>query len=214
MKPHRWPVQAVSGDLVQLAIETTGRLGSIAVLKGQRVLSAINLDPPQRTAAALFPELERTLRWCGQCGHRPDFISIADGPGSFTGIRIGVTTAKMLGYSLGVPIVNVDSLAAIAASVFHDHPSVPAVLVALDAYRGQTYCGTFDRSSLLPSLEEITDQWVAHPATVGVLAETVWNSRLELEFPEPPKMAAETGSIAIAGDRRSFRGCTEPLLTV
>ena len=148
---------------MHLAIETTGRRGSVAVLSGQRVLRHANLPATPRTASTLAPELDQTLRWCREHDHRPQFVSVADGPGSFTGLRIGVTTAKTLCYALNLPLVPVDSLAAIAAAAMHEHPRIESLCVAINAYRGQVFTGTFARSEILPSFDSLPAGWSPIP---------------------------------------------------
>ena len=165
---------------VGLAIETTGQSGSVAVLRAGNVIRQVTLSATPRTAATLAPTLAETLQWCQEHGCKPDFIAVAAGPGSFTGLRIGVTTAKTLSYALNLPLVAVDSVAAVAATVL-TQPPVPeqqprleqqpvsgqdsgrerddaatgaaeaSVLVGLNAYRGQVFTGTFRRTSLLES---------------------------------------------------------------
>ena len=181
-------------DFVQLSIETTGRTGSIAVLRGEAVLERTNLDPNQRTASTLAPQLDRMLRHCRDQGLPISLVSVADGPGSFTGLRIGVTTAKTLCYALGLPLVAVDSLAAIAAAGFHADQQVESICVAIDAYRGQVFSGTFHRMELLPSLDRIAADWTAHPTNVEVLGGDQWQQRLS-------QLPTNTG---LAGDKKPF----------
>ncbi|MCG8651619.1 MAG: tRNA (adenosine(37)-N6)-threonylcarbamoyltransferase complex dimerization subunit type 1 TsaB [Pirellulales bacterium] len=191
-------------DTVQLAIETTGRTGSIAVLSGQTVLTQAVLDAGVRTAAALAPQLEHILRWCEKHDRKLGFISVADGPGSFTGLRIGVTTAKTLGYALSLPVVGVDSLAAIAAAVMADHPSVQELLVGLGAYRGQVYSGRYQRGNLLGSIDdaEALRAWTCHPDQTTVDEAETWAQRL----------AGLSASTALAGDRQPFGELASKLL--
>ena len=185
-------------DIVHLAIETTGRLGSVAVLRGQRVIRQTNLDPNRRTAATLAPEVQDSLRWCQETHQVPAFVSVADGPGSFTGLRIGVTTAKTLGYALDLPLVSVDSLAAISAAAMFDRPQLDEMWVVLDAYRRQLFVGQFTRSQLLPSIDEIAADWTTHPPTVQVLPEDAWWTMLA-------EMPAE---IRLAGDDKPLHALT------
>lgn len=142
------------------------------------MLGQFNLDPERRTAASLAPQLDQTLRWCERADHRPQFVSIADGPGSFTGLRIGVATAKTLSYALDLPLVAVDALAAIAAATLHKHPGAPSLCVATDAYRGQVFVGTFEAAELLPSVDSVPADWTAHPPSVKVLSGPEWNQLL------------------------------------
>ncbi len=182
-----------------MAIESTGRSGSIAVLSGDQVLRYQNLNANQRTAATLAPAIAATLQWARESERFPDFIAIASGPGSFTGLRIGVTTAKTLGYSLGLPIVAVDSLAAIAAAAFHHCATYDCLLVGLDAYRQQVFAGEFRRSDLLPNIEKIPQGWTAQPDTVAVLEDPIWRQRLE-------NRSTSTG---VAGDIQPLSGYAE-----
>ena len=163
---------------LQLAIETTGRCGSIAILRGQEILETINLPETTRTAASLAVHLDDILQQHRDGTRTIELVSVADGPGSFTGLRIGVTTAKSLCYALKVPLVAVDSLAAVAAAVFHEHPSANAVCVGLDAYRQQVFAGSFRRNDLLHSPDRLNPNWTPHPPQVRVLSAEQWQDFL------------------------------------
>lgn len=188
-----------SPNSIQLAIETTGRHGSLAVMRGIELLRYINLSPTQRTAASLAPEVDRTLHWCRQNNRMPDFLSVADGPGSFTGLRIGVTTAKSLSYATGWPLVAVDSLGSIAAAAWFTQPDIEQMTVVLDAYRNQVYRGSFVRSELLPDLDSVPSPWTAHPSSVEVLGNPQWQQEIALL----PANAGLAGDCKPLGDRAS-----------
>jgi tRNA threonylcarbamoyladenosine biosynthesis protein TsaB len=74
-----------------------------------------------------------------------DGIAISIGPGSFTGLRIGLSTAKGLCYSLGIPIFAVLTFEAIASSVFSSHSEYKRVIVCIDAKQGEYYIGIYER---------------------------------------------------------------------
>lgn len=114
-------------------------LRSVVVGDGKTTKSGVRAGQPARPAALLSHELEATLRWCERENLVLRFISVAAGPGSFTGLRVGVTTAKVLAYARSIPLVAVDSLSAMAASYFATHPDAPRVLVAIDAYRKMVF---------------------------------------------------------------------------
>ncbi len=151
----------------------------MAVLRGQRIIRKVNLSPNQRSAATLAPALKEILQWCKQQGHPPSMVSVADGPGSFTGLRIGVTTAKTLCYALELPLVGVDSLAAIAAAAFHDHSKCQHIWTVLNAYRGQVFLGKFERDTLLPNPAFLPRNWTRHPRTTQILPQQEWVTQLE-----------------------------------
>ena len=71
------------------------------------------------------------------------------GPGSFTGVRIGVATAKGLAWGLGCDLVGVTSLAAMAAALLAEHPDADLAVPVLDARRGEVFAGVFRRRRVL-----------------------------------------------------------------
>ncbi|TWT50307.1 tRNA threonylcarbamoyladenosine biosynthesis protein TsaB [Rubripirellula amarantea] len=150
--------QTASETAGQLAMETTGKGGSIAILVAGRVVHQVVLPQRERTARVLTGELERTVAWANQSGIKIGLLSVADGPGSFTGLRIGVTTAKTLSYAWQIPLVSVDSLSAIAAEAFRMTPNVDRILVALDAYREQAYVAEVSRQLLSTTPSEMAER--------------------------------------------------------
>ena len=133
--------------MIQLALETTGTNGSLAVLDGKTVLWERRFGVLRRTAAEIACQLDTSLGWCEDRGYALDAISVAVGPGSFTGLRIAITTAKTLAYALEVPVIPVGSLAAIAA-VNLPESGAANILVGLNAYRRQVFAAEFCRDEL------------------------------------------------------------------
>ncbi len=74
---------------------------------------------------------------------RPDFLSVTVGPGSFTGLRVGIVTAKMLGYVWQIPIVPVDTLHAIAYEAVQDSDGVSRIIPVINAFRKQVFSGVW-----------------------------------------------------------------------
>ncbi|MCC6126687.1 MAG: tRNA (adenosine(37)-N6)-threonylcarbamoyltransferase complex dimerization subunit type 1 TsaB [Pirellulales bacterium] len=100
-----------------LALETTDLSGSVAASDGSNVLLELELNPQQRSARSLAPAVKSLLQ---QVGWRPadvQLVAVTVGPGSFTGLRVGVTTAKTFAYAAGAEIVAIDTLETIAANV-------------------------------------------------------------------------------------------------
>lgn len=139
-------------------------------------------------------------------------MSVADGPGSFTGLRIAVTTAKTLSYALAIPLVAVDSLAAIAASVFYRQRSIDSLIVALNAYRGQVFHGAFDRSELLVDIAELpvtrssTEKWTAHPDSVAIAEGEAWQRILHRRRPDQ-SVAGDALPLGGISNERRERSC-------
>lgn len=105
-----------------LAIETTGLRGSVACADEGNILTCELLRPDQRSAQSLIPAIETTLKSLGWSVSDLDGIAVAVGPGSFTGLRVGVTTAKVLAWACGASIYGIDSLEAAAFSIAADLP--------------------------------------------------------------------------------------------
>ena len=129
-----------------LAIETTGRHGSLAALDGDlpkaTPLRELRLDGG-RTAQVLAPALQSLLSDIGWPARSIELVAVAVGPGSFTGLRIGVTTAKTLAYAIGAQIVAVETMDALAAQA----PPAPASLWTLmDAQRHELFVAKFSVS--------------------------------------------------------------------
>jgi tRNA threonylcarbamoyladenosine biosynthesis protein TsaB len=130
-----------------LAIETSGRHGSVAALRGEAggidCLGQILLPASERTARSLAPALRDLLH---KVEWRPDsieLVAVTIGPGSFTGLRIGVTTAKTLVYAVGAQIIGVDSLEVLAQAAPANENRLWAIM---DAQRQELFVAPFDIS--------------------------------------------------------------------
>ncbi len=147
-----------------IAIETSEPLGTLAAMARGNLLAQVQLDPTLRTAQSLAPGLQRLLQEVGWRPRDLQVVAVTIGPGSFTGLRIGVTAAKVLAYSVGADLLGVDTLEAIAAGCPQE---VHELAVAVDAQRGELVAGTLHRDAegwLVPSgpWELLTtDAWLA-----------------------------------------------------
>jgi tRNA threonylcarbamoyladenosine biosynthesis protein TsaB len=117
-----------------LALETTERIGSVAAADGDNLLAELNLEPTQRSAQSLAPTMLALLKQAGWQPGDVQLVAVCVGPGSFTGLRVGVTTAKVFAYAVGAEVLGVDTLETIAAASPDDVAQVSAVI---DAQRGQ-----------------------------------------------------------------------------
>ncbi|MCO8122254.1 tRNA (adenosine(37)-N6)-threonylcarbamoyltransferase complex dimerization subunit type 1 TsaB [Stieleria sp. TO1_6] len=176
--------------MLQIALETIGKSGSLAVLDQETVVWQRSFGDDRRTAAVLAVHLDAAVRWCEDQQQAIQWVSVAVGPGSFTGLRIGITTAKTLAYAMHLPTVPVGSLAAIAAAI-EPAPEIARILVGLNAYRGQVFAAEFDTATLRD---------IAPPATaafsVEVLSRDQWNQRVS----STAGSVASDGGVALAGD--------------
>jgi tRNA threonylcarbamoyladenosine biosynthesis protein TsaB len=127
-----------------LALETSGRHASLAALIGNfekaQLLAHAMLGGEGRTAQVLAPRLRQLLADVEWPPRSVELVAVTVGPGSFTGLRIGVTTAKTFAYAVGAEIIGVNTLAVLASQV----PPVPAPLWAIiDAQRQELFAARF-----------------------------------------------------------------------
>ncbi len=100
-----------------LAVETSSRIGSVAIALGERILAEAAFSGPMRHSAELFPATRSLLDRFNRKPREIEHIYISIGPGSFTGLRIAVTMAKAMNLANAAKIVAVDTLDVIAANV-------------------------------------------------------------------------------------------------
>jgi tRNA threonylcarbamoyladenosine biosynthesis protein TsaB len=142
-----------------LSIHTCGTTASVALgqmnAKGLKILSTVELA--ERTSSArLVPEIAAMLEKQQATVRDLEVIVVVNGPGSFTGIRVGVSTAKGLSEGAGTPVVAVSRLALLA------HASMlPHVLAAIDAGRGEYYVGEYRSGKKLKEMLRTAEETVA-----------------------------------------------------
>jgi len=123
-----------------LVIDTSNWPLGVAVLENGVVLGEINSYISKNHSLRLMPAIEQLFKELNLKPAELDGIGVAQGPGSYTGVRIGVTTAKTLAWSLRVPLVGISSLQVIAQGA----AGFPGVIVPMiDARRGQVYRGCY-----------------------------------------------------------------------
>jgi tRNA threonylcarbamoyladenosine biosynthesis protein TsaB len=123
-----------------LAIDTTTPSGSGAVLEDGRLLAKFEDASPTSHSARLLVSVESMLASLGLGIRDMDAFAVTTGPGSFTGIRIGLSTVKAFAFASGRPVAPVSSLRALAWK-FRDDPGLAAPM--LDAKKGEIYAAVF-----------------------------------------------------------------------
>jgi tRNA threonylcarbamoyladenosine biosynthesis protein TsaB len=133
----------MSADLRILALETTGLSGSVAALTGGTVIAQSDLAAGKRSAQSLAPGIADLFKQVGWKPTDVQLIAVTVGPGSFTGLRVGVTTAKTLAYATGAAVLGVDTLAVIAAQ---SPAEVDQVWATFDAQRSELFVAQLQRT--------------------------------------------------------------------
>jgi tRNA threonylcarbamoyladenosine biosynthesis protein TsaB len=134
-----------------LAIDTTHESGSLALERGEELVEETLLDAPGGFAHVIYGHLAQLLDRHGVKPAMVDCFAVASGPGSFTGVRVGLACVKGLAEALGKPGVAVSNLAALAA-----FGSAPLRAVVLDARRGEIYGAVYDDAGRLAAPEVVT----------------------------------------------------------
>lgn len=126
-----------------LGLDTSTDTGGVAVVAGDRLVGEYVLNLQRTThSERLLPTVERVLADAGFAPEdKPDAIAVALGPGSFTGLRIGVVTAKTLSYAWDVPVVGVLTLEALALQM---SGAAPLACPIMDARNGNVFTALYD----------------------------------------------------------------------
>lgn len=140
---------------------------AVAVTSGAEVLVERSIPAPRgsrpRHATELLPEIEGAVGEAGGWGE-VELIAAGIGPGSFTGLRIGVATARGLAHSLGIPLAGVGSLDALARGIGEEAAAAGRPrLAAIDAKRSELFAALYDERG-----SRLWGPLVAAPATLGV----------------------------------------------
>ena len=123
-----------------LAFETSAKAASVALLEGNKLLSECYQNTGMTHRQTLMVMAEDMLKACGMTAGHVDAVAVAEGPGSFTGVRIGVAAAKGFAWGREIPCYGVSTLEAIAASLgIWDGYICPV----MDARRSQVYNALF-----------------------------------------------------------------------
>ncbi len=182
--------------MLTLALDTATRWGRFAVADADGVRAYRPLNVGGSYADALLPVIGETLAAAGCARGDLEAIAVTAGPGSFTGVRIGVATAKALAWGLGVPLFPVSSLAAMAGALLAEHPAADLAVPALDARRGEVFAAVYRRAG----------DWVAVVSEPEAGTPDLWWSRVlaAVDDPEAPAYGGE-GAALLLGQGETLR---------
>lgn len=144
-----------------LGLDSSTTTASIAVLDDDRVLATATRNTHRRTADVLVA-VDEACRAAGVTAHQLDAVAVGAGPGSFTGLRIGMATAKGIAFATRRPLWAVSSLAALALEA----PRDGVIVAVLDARKGEIFAGTFDKHGV--AVTALSPERVLAPAALAV----------------------------------------------
>jgi tRNA threonylcarbamoyladenosine biosynthesis protein TsaB len=127
-----------------LALDTTTRAGSAAVMRDDELLALVAGDAARTHGERLPGEIARALADAGVERRDLDLLVVASGPGAFTGLRIGLAAVQALAMVLGVPVVGISALDALAAAAAADLEEEDQAIAAwMDAQRGEVFASNY-----------------------------------------------------------------------
>ncbi len=209
--------------MLVMGIDTSTTQGGVALLSGQGVVCEYTLNIKATYSERLLPLIDRALQDAGITLGQVEGFAVAVGPGSFTGLRIGLSTAKGLVVVGGQPLVGVSTLEAMAWTLpFCAHPVCPI----LDARKGEIYCALFrhegdrlirlmDDTATAPGrlLSRIQQPTVFLGDGLVVYEGLVQSALKELAlFPPLAGRGGRAAAVAELGRRRLLRGDRDDLM--
>lgn len=217
------PALAPATDVV-LGIETATLLGGVALVSGSgELLGEITLRNHESHSERMLPALDWLLATLGISLHALTAVAVSQGPGSFTGLRAGIATAKGLALALGVPLFGIPTLEALAANA---PPGAGAVCAVLNARRGEVFRGLFHRDPAGPRrlepdrlmpLRSFADELPDNCLVVGELPATAIVMRPcggTLRFAPPHLAYPRAAVVAALGNAARAAACPSQLTTL
>jgi len=182
--------------LLNLAFDTATPWGRFALAEGSRSVVYRPLNVSGSFADALLPVVAEMLAEASADLSRIGAVGVTRGPGSFTGVRIGVATAKGLAFGLGVPLVAVPTLAAMAAAMLAEAPGRELAVPALDARRGEVFAAVYRRGQ----------GWVEPLVEPAARLPEAWWERIQATVDDPEAVLwAGDGAALILGAGSNLR---------
>jgi tRNA threonylcarbamoyladenosine biosynthesis protein TsaB len=131
-----------------LAFDTSSSVSAVALVDGETILAEDDSPSSARHGEVLLPRIQAVLAAGSIALAEVDAFAVGVGPGSFTGLRVGLATAKGLALACGRPLVAACSLRVLALAAFEHLPThgSPLVLVAIDAFKGEVYGSLYERA--------------------------------------------------------------------
>ena len=145
-----------------LAIDTASSVSSVAVASEGKLQAEVTVEAGRTHSETLLSHIEGALSFAGVERSTLRGVAVSIGPGSFTGLRIGLATAKAIAYGLDIPLVGISTLAALALAF---PVSGVYTLALMDAQKGNAYAGLYEWR--VGSLHEV------RPVRVAPLAEAI-----------------------------------------
>ena len=207
-----------------LSIDSSGLVATVAIMVDDILVGEYTIHNKKTHSQTLLPMISDMLSMADVEPQELDCIAVSAGPGSFTGLRIGASTAKGLAWTLGIPIVSVSSLMGLAMNVQQKGAIVCPIM---DARRSQAYYGIYRITDGIPetlvepdvtAIEEVIRQVSEVGETVFFLGDGVpvfeemirESCATQVEFVTPRARYQSAASVAALGSLLYKDGCSMP----
>ena len=182
--------------MIVLALDTSTSWGRFSLVADGVLLADQPHNVTGSYADALLPILDGLLADGGRRRDEVDALAVCNGPGSFTGLRIGVATAKGLAYALDVPLYAMSTLEAMAGAMLAAHPGREWAVPAVDARRGGVFVAVYRRRG----------EWLEEVAAPGEETADGWWARILDTVAAPAEAVyAGSGSAVLLGEGAGLR---------
>lgn len=136
-----------------LLIESSNEVCSVALSQEKSIIQEKYINKPNSHSVYLAPFVNEVLNNATMSINELDGVVISDGPGSYTGLRIGSSLAKGICLGAGIPLMAVSTLKGLAQKALNDYPSVDQAIALVDARRSDAYIGVYNQQ-LKPIIKE------------------------------------------------------------
>ncbi len=199
-----------------LAIDTSSLVLSCALAEPDKLVAEWTVQKRLTHSEQLIPHLDEMMKEAGVEKSQIDGIAVSIGPGSFTGLRIGLATAKMASYIWKVPLVGVDTLEALAWNMAG---AQAFILPLVDAQRGNVYAALYgafqdiwnEAPAEVAPIDEVMEAAVKHGGPIIAVGECADKYKEKLQaagilVAAPQNRCCRAGSVALAGLARLAKG--------
>jgi len=128
-----------------LLIESSNEICSVALSQEKSIIQEKYINKPNSHSVYLAPFVNEVLNNATMSINELDGVVISDGPGSYTGLRIGSSLAKGICLGAGIPLMAVSTLKGLAKKALNDYPSVDQAIALVDARRSDAYIGVYNQ---------------------------------------------------------------------
>lgn len=199
-----------------LAIDTSSLVLSCALAEKDRLVAEWTVQKRLTHSEQLIPHLDEMMKEAGVEKKQITGIAVSIGPGSFTGLRIGLATAKMASYIWKVPVVGVDTLEALAWNMAG---AQAFILPLMDAQRGNVYAALYgafqemwqEAPAEVAPIDEVIAAAVKHGGPIIAVGECadMYKEKLQaagILVASPQNRCCRAGSVALAGISKLEKG--------